>query len=186
MPLDESTPLPSEITSDARLKDLRPAHRIVMLCFLNGLKQTETAEYLGIHPNTVSHLWNSPSFRSLFEELDAKRCGITLDTTSQVRRKFTEHSQKAEEILSAIMEDETAPPSVRAACARDILDRAGHKPVENINISRPISIRVTDNGYNPEDDPAFSLLIGDKTSLTTQEKELNDLDALLRNGEFDE
>lgn len=64
----------------------------------------------------------------------------------QRRREVEEHMEvsaiRAASTLSEIMDSDDAPPIVRVAAAKDILDRAGYKPIERkqveVTMPKPI------------------------------------------------
>lgn len=49
-----------------------------------------------------------------------------------LRMMFAEDAVEAYGVLKEVMHDKTAPPKDRLAAARDLLDRAGYKPVEKV------------------------------------------------------
>jgi hypothetical protein len=140
--------------SDERLKTLRPSHRMLMICFLNGMRIGEAASFVGCSAGMASKKWNDPSFRSLFEDIDAKRRGIAIEKTTNVKKTFVDKSERAQEILLGMMEDETVGKHLRYSICKEVLYQSGHKPKEEIEITAPLNLRVTDLGYNPSvDDP---------------------------------
>lgn len=49
-----------------------------------------------------------------------------------LRMMFAEDAVEAYGVLKEVMHDKTAPPKDRLAAARDLLDRAGYKPIEKV------------------------------------------------------
>jgi hypothetical protein len=173
---------------DPRLKELRPAHRMVMICFLNGMNQVQTAKYLSVGVGMVSKLWNKTDFRTLFEELDRKRQGLAISKTAIVKKRIMEESINAQEILIQLMNNEQTAPSIRSSIAMDILNRAGHKPKDEVEIKQAVTMRVADIGYDPSKDPFMQYTKdyqkdGEEEFLASEEEDLARLEEELENEE---
>lgn len=63
---------------------------------------------------------------------------------TKLQRQFASDAKRAREVMFDIMDDEDSPPNVRYSAAKDLLDRAGYKPVEkqDVNTSGDIGIKV--------------------------------------------
>lgn len=53
----------------------------------------------------------------------------------EVDRVIADYGPMAVKVLADLMQDADVPPQVRAACARDLLDRAGHIPPKRVDVS---------------------------------------------------
>lgn len=62
------------------------------------------------------------------EYLNKKEANLDKD----LRQMFVEDAVKAYEVLKELMNDPSTPPKDRLAASRDLLDRAGYKPVDRI------------------------------------------------------
>lgn len=58
---------------------------------------------------------------------------------SEVEREFTLHAREAVNVLAGIMLDPDANDRDRIVCAKEILDRAGHKAVEKVENTTTIT-----------------------------------------------
>lgn len=54
---------------------------------------------------------------------------------NEVDRVIADYGPMAVRVLADLMQDADAPPQVRAACARDLLDRAGHIPPKRVDVA---------------------------------------------------
>lgn len=63
---------------------------------------------------------------------------------TKLQRQFANDAKRAREVMFDIMDDEDSPPNVRYSAAKDLLDRAGFKPVDkqDVNTTGDIGIKV--------------------------------------------
>ncbi len=54
---------------------------------------------------------------------------------SEIDRVIADYGPVAVKVLADLMQDPDVPPQVRAGCARDLLDRAGHIPPKRVDVS---------------------------------------------------
>lgn len=112
------------------MADLRPQMMIFVTEYLkNGNNATQAAIAAGYSEKTAS----SQGSR-LLKSVEVQQY---LNKTEQnlnrdLRAMFTEDAVKAYSVLKEIMEDPGAPPKDRLSAAKDLLDRAGYKPVDKI------------------------------------------------------
>lgn len=55
---------------------------------------------------------------------------------NRVQEFIEEKAERSADVIHRIVESEDAPPIVRLNAAKDILDRAGYKPVERIAVAQ--------------------------------------------------
>jgi len=110
------------------LKEMRSIHREIVRLLVAGLKQTEIAEALNIHKQTVSNVSNNPivmrQIKMLQEAKDANAAKPTAlddlrpDAITALEELVNDNDEKAK--------------AVRLSAARDILDRTDGKPVQRV------------------------------------------------------
>jgi phage terminase small subunit len=112
------------------MADLRPQIMIFVTEYIkNGNNATHAAIAAGYSEKTAS----SQGSR-LLKSVEVQQF---LNTTQQnlnrdLRTMFTEDAVKAYRVLTEIMEDPAAQHKDRLVAARDLLDRAGYKPVDKV------------------------------------------------------
>lgn len=79
---------------------------------------------------------------------DAAIAEARLELAKQRRKEVEEHMEasaiRAASTLSEIMDSDDAPPIVRVAAAKDILDRAGYRPVERQEVAHTFPKPILD------------------------------------------
>jgi phage terminase small subunit len=112
------------------MAELRPQIMIFVTEYIkNGNNATHAAIAAGYSEKTAS----SQGSR-LLKSVEVQQF---LNTTQQnlnrdLRTMFTEDAVKAYRVLTEIMEDPLAMHKDRLVAARDLLDRAGYKPIERV------------------------------------------------------
>lgn len=112
------------------MAELRPQIMIFVTEYIkNGNNATHAAIAAGYSEKTAS----SQGSR-LLKSVEVQQF---LNTTQQnlnrdLRTMFTEDAVKAYRVLTEIMEDPTAQHKDRLVAARDLLDRAGYKPIDKV------------------------------------------------------
>lgn len=112
------------------MADLRPQMMIFVTEYLkNGNNATQAAIAAGYSEKTASSQ-GSRLLKSVEIQQFLNKTEQSLN--KDLRMMFTEDAVEAYEVLKEIMHDVGAPPKDRLAAARDLLDRAGYKPVEKV------------------------------------------------------
>lgn len=112
------------------LKRLKPKQKkaIEMLVY-QGMLQKDVAKQIEVSEHTLSVWMNSdktPDFVEAYEN--------ELEFASAMRkRRYKAFAQKAQDRLIELMDDEKSDVALRAC--KEILDRAGDKPVETVNVN---------------------------------------------------
>ena len=112
------------------MADLRPQVMLFVTEYIkNGGNATQAAIAAGYSEKTAY----SQASR-LLKNVEVQRY---LNKTEQnlnkdLRTMFAEDAVEAYEVLKKIMKDGAAPHKDRLAAARDLLDRAGYKPIDKI------------------------------------------------------
>jgi hypothetical protein len=147
-----------ELMQDEEFKKLRPQHRALMPLFLQGYKSSEIAEFVGLHRNTVYNVWNNPTFQKVYNKLDALRHEKVTSNIAKVRDILDKSSVEAATYLTQLVEDEMVPVSIRHRSAKDILEMAGHKATNRVELDDKRDhevIEIRDPNYSIEDDPYY-------------------------------
>lgn len=108
---------------------LTPRQLIFVQEYIKSRNGTQAAIKAGYSPKSAevqaSRLLKKDKIRKHLEKVQDQ---INRD----LREIFVEDAVKAYEVLFNIMNDPEAPHKVRLTAARDLLDRAGYKPVERV------------------------------------------------------
>jgi phage terminase small subunit len=112
------------------MADLRPQIMVFVTEYIkNGNNATHAAIAAGYSEKTAS----SQGSRLLKSVEVQQFLNITQQNLNRdLRTMFTEDAVKAYKVLTEIMEDPMAQHKDRLVAARDLLDRAGYKPVERV------------------------------------------------------
>jgi hypothetical protein len=89
------------------LQEIQDSHREIARLLVMGVKSVDIADALGVTPAMVSYTKNSPV----------------------VKREI---APRALEVMEALMDESN--DAIKAKIAADLLDRAGHGAVKNINV----------------------------------------------------
>lgn len=101
---------------------------IEMLVY-QGISKNDVAVQLGIAPQTLSRWLNPKKTPDFVEEYEKE-----IETAESMRkRNYKVVAQKAQDRLIELMNDEKSDVALRAC--KEILDRAGDKPVETVNVN---------------------------------------------------
>lgn len=105
-------------------------HEITRRIFL-GQKNTVIAAAVGCDKQQVSNVRNSAIVQ---EQLRAMQLAATQDVVD-VKRIINEIAPRAVEVLKEVMDDQRTPPATRVTAAKDLLDRAGHGAVQQVQVA---------------------------------------------------
>ena len=94
---------------------LNTKHRQCIRLLADGLTVAEAAQVLGVGERTVYNWRAKPEFLAALRSADA-------DNLREISRKLTTSSDTALGVLETIMNDTTAPASVRVRAASEILN----------------------------------------------------------------
>lgn len=111
-------------------KDLNAKQRkaIEMLVY-QGMKKVDIAKELKIKPQTLSN-WLNPTKNEAFVAVYEKE----LETAENMRRRnYKAVAQRAQDKLIELIDSKSEKIALRAC--NNILDRAGDKPAENVNLN---------------------------------------------------
>jgi DNA-binding CsgD family transcriptional regulator len=105
-------------------------HEIVRRLAL-GQKNTQIAKALGISEVSVSQVKNSPIVKEKLASMVEKMDENAID----VGQRIKELAPRAIKVLESVLEDveDTVPLSLKVKTAHDILDRAGHAAIKQVN-----------------------------------------------------
>jgi len=118
----------------------KPEHRILLLLKLKGLSNREIAEQTGYSEPWVSQVTRQPWFQDMLVEKLADAGDKLVDEVIALEAKNSVFT------LIQLRDDPNQLGSVRAACAKDLLDRYLGKPVqrtENLNITANVKGTIT-------------------------------------------
>lgn len=110
-------------------------HQEIIRRLVLGQKNVQIAEELGLTPMLVSNVKNSPIVQDQVAIMQGARNAYTVDIAREIR----EFAPKALEVLKKVVSGEgwDGPPisaALKAKVAGDLLDRAGHGAIRNINM----------------------------------------------------
>ena len=116
-------------TREYNIKQLWESHEAMLRLTASGLNNRQTALVLGVTPQTVSNVRNSPVGRARLSEYSADLDQIMFSTQSSIK----EFAPTASSVLKSIVDGSMpAPVSIRARYAADLLDRAGLSAVRKV------------------------------------------------------
>lgn len=124
------------------MADLRPQMMIFVTEYLrNGNNATQAAIAAGYSERTASSQ-GSRLLKSVEVQQYLNKTEHNLN--KDLRMMFAEDAVKAYGVMKDIMNDPTAPPKDRLVAARDLLDRAGYKPIDKLqaDINAEVNIKV--------------------------------------------
>ena len=100
-------------------------HEIVRLTLL-GNKPKDIAEKLGLTTQTISNTLNSKIVRDKLQIMRASRDAATVDVATAIQ----DLAPAAIEAIGGMIQKEGISDAVKLNACKDVLDRAGHKPVD--------------------------------------------------------
>lgn len=106
------------------LQELKSQHKEMARMTLEGYSSFDIAEKLDMHPGSIQQIKRDPLFKQMLGKLEDKADEEVVD----VRKKISELSIKAVEKMDGLIDSYDDKVSLNAS--KDILDRAGYKPVE--------------------------------------------------------
>lgn len=135
------------------MADLRPQMMIFVTEYLkNGNNATQAAIAAGYSEKTAasqgSRLLKSVEIQQYLNKTEQ-------NLNKDLRMMFAEDAVKAYGVMLDIMNDPLTPPKDRLVAARDLLDRAGYKPVDKVqaDMNAEISFKVElPKGFGDDDD----------------------------------
>jgi len=133
--------LPFEDRSEASwtATQMLDRHQEISRLLVLGLENKEIAERLGIHPQTVSLVRNSPIIKANTEELQSRANDKAVDLSVELAKDAIE----ARRIIVELMKDENEKSEVRLSAAKDIMDRTHGKAVTRID-SKTLNLTAED------------------------------------------
>ena len=123
--------LTSEVSSRRRFSDLdmpvQSMNTIALLMFysLYGINDKDIGKQFGLEPEQVNAIKHSDEYEG-FEKIIVDN--IVEANTDEVRSSFVRHSKQAANIMINLLGSKSQ--DMRKSAAKDILDRAGHRPVD--------------------------------------------------------
>lgn len=111
------------------LQKLRARHREIARLMIEGRKPAEISEELDLPLNTVHRISTDPLFKAHMAKLSD-----SLDTmVIQTRKRLAEMNAKALDTLDDLLTFDDVPAPTRLHAAKDVLDRNGFAPAQNVN-----------------------------------------------------
>jgi hypothetical protein len=110
------------------LQEIQDSHREIARLLVMGVKGVDIAETLGVTPAMVSYTKNSPVVK---REMDNMHAVANLDAVD-VAKRIQEVAPRALQVMEDLLEE--ANDAIKVKIAADLLDRAGHGAVKNINV----------------------------------------------------
>jgi len=133
LPYKEDTETGLRLTNDYSIKRLWGIHKQICKMHVLGSKGSDIAAYLGVTPQTVYNVLGSDRGK---QEI-ARLSGSQEEKFQEIQERLEQLAPFAldtlEEALLASNEEVTIPAKI--GVAKDLLDRAGHKPVSQVSIN---------------------------------------------------
>jgi len=111
------------------LQELKTKHREIARLLLEGIKPAQISERFDMPLSTVYNIQSDPLFKAhtmrLSDEIDQE--------VIKVRKRLAEMNSKALDALDDLLTYDNIPPAVRLNTAKDVLDRNGFAPAQNVN-----------------------------------------------------
>ena len=111
------------------MADLSPKQLIFVQEYLRSNNITAAAKAAGYSEKTA-HVQGSRMLKNVKIQQYLNKTEQNLNR--DLREMFVTDAVEAYEVLKEIMNDKTAPPKDRLSAAKDLLDRAGYKPVDKM------------------------------------------------------
>lgn len=115
---------------DELVQSLSPAKIRMILLYLSGhYTQTKIAKIIGVSDNTIRTWLLDDSVQTVMRELQAKEFAVVEASLKAMRYKAL---NTMDELMDSTMDN------VRFQAAKDVLDRGGHKPQNNIKVEKTV------------------------------------------------
>lgn len=123
------------------MADLRPQHMIFVTEYIKSNNATQAAIAAGYSEKTAysqgSRLLKSVEIQQYLNKTEQ-------NLNRDLRSLFVEEALQAFETMKELMKN-SGQDNVRYSAAKDILDRAGYKPVEQVSADLKVGVTVTDD-----------------------------------------
>lgn len=121
----------SGLTNQSTLEELHPAKVRAILLFITGqYTYKQIASVVGVTPETISSWLSQPNCQLIVKELQQREWGLIDSSLKSLRNK-------AVNTISGLMDSDM--DMVRLAASKDILDRTGHKPVQQLKVDKTVT-----------------------------------------------
>ncbi len=119
-------------------KKIHDSHHSIMRLLLvdHKLTNNEIAAIVGVTPQTVSNTRNSPLVRQQLDVLHATKMNAVINVNEAIKALAPNAVGVLKDVMACGTKD-----SDKLTAARDVLDRAGHKPDTNVNIRAGILVK---------------------------------------------
>lgn len=111
------------------LNELKAQHREVARLKFEGFSPVEISDQTGLALTTVRGILADPLCKGHIDQLNDSADSGVID----VRKKLAEMSKDALEVISEILTYPDAPYNTRLSAAKDVLDRNGYAPPQQVN-----------------------------------------------------
>lgn len=113
------------------LTPLPPAKSRLVLMYLTGrYSQKKMGEIIGVSANTISAWLMQPEVQEMIGEIQKREFNIIESSLKTMRLK-------AVDTMGDLME--SPMDGVRFQAAKDVLDRTGHKPVQQVKVEKTVT-----------------------------------------------
>lgn len=110
------------------LAKLRTQHKTIAQLHVAGVRTGEIADEVGMTMTTVQKILNDALCIAYVKTLQDKAEDVVID----VRKRLANMNSAALDVIEDLLIDEKAPRNIALAAAKDVLDRNGYKPTDNI------------------------------------------------------
>lgn len=113
------------------LSSMTPAKtRMIMLWLTGQYTQDKIAKIVGVSANTVRIWLTDPAVQMVLKEIQSREFAVIDSNLKSLQNKAV---QTMNELLDSNMDN------VRFSAAKDLLDRAGHKPQQSIKVDKTVT-----------------------------------------------
>ena len=151
-----TTEIKREITaSRMRLADLPvPPQQmntlsVILSYSLQGVSDHDIANVLTISSEALGNIKSGDAYRDLQDTIVSK---IVESDATDVRNMFVASSSTAANVMVDVMNDDENGPVTRMAAAKDVLDRAGHRPIDIVEHRHKMEGGLTIEYVDKKDD----------------------------------
>jgi len=104
-------------------------HQEIIRLIVLGLENKAIAAMLGVTPQTVSNVRNSPLAQHYMDTLKIARDATTVDIGRTLVQVAEKGAKYLDELIDGVHDDQGVTPGLKAKVSWDALSRVGHSPV---------------------------------------------------------
>jgi hypothetical protein len=122
---------------------------VILSYSLQGVSDHDIANVLTISSEALGNIKSGDAYRDLQDTIVSK---IVESDATDVRNMFVASSSTAANVMVDVMNDDENGPVTRMAAAKDVLDRAGHRPIDIVEHRHKMEGGLTIEYVDKKDD----------------------------------